>query len=89
MQENPTRICELIVGLGDVEVLGVDDVSGGPLALHTRTRARPTCGDCGGAVWSKGTSLVGLVDLPACGRPARTMWHTWRWRCPHYSVRPE
>ena len=39
MEENPTRVRELIVGLGDVEVLGVDDVPGGPLVLHIRTRA--------------------------------------------------
>ena len=37
MEENPTRICELIVGLGDVEVLGVDDAPGGPLGVHIRT----------------------------------------------------
>ena len=82
MEENPTRICELIVGLGDVEVLGVDDVPGGPLALHIRTRARPPCGGCGGSVWSKGAAVVKLVDLPAFGRPVRLMWHKWRWRCP-------
>ncbi|MXV89574.1 MAG: hypothetical protein F4004_02725 [Acidimicrobiia bacterium] len=71
MEENPTRICELLVGLGEVEVLGVDDKFGGPLELHVRTRARPTCGGCGGSVWSKGTSAVSLVDLPAFGRPVR------------------
>ena len=81
MEENPTRVCELIVRLGDVEVLGVDDAPGGPLVLHIRTRGRPTCGGCGGAVWSKGASAVGLVDLPAFGRPVRLMWHKWRWRC--------
>ena len=82
MEENPTRVCELIVGLGDVEVLGVDDAPGGPLALHIRTRGRPVCGGCGGAVWSKGASAVGLVDLPAFGRPVRLVWRKWRWRCP-------
>ena len=82
MEENPTCICELIVGLGDVEVLGVEDVSGEPLVLHIGRRARPACGGCGGAVWSKGASPVGLVDLPAFGRPVRLVWHKWRWRCP-------
>ena len=82
MVENPTRICELLVGLGDVEVLGVDDEAAGPLAVHVRTRRRPACGGCGGAVWSKGTSPVRLVDLPAFGRPVRLVWHKWRWRCP-------
>ena len=82
MEENPTRICELIVGLGDVEVLGVDDAPAGPLAVHVRTRRRPACGDCGGAVWSKGSAPVRLVDLPAFGRPVRLVWHKWRWCCP-------
>ncbi len=82
MEENPTRICELIVGLGDVEVLGVEDAPAGPLELHVRTKGRPVCGGCGGAVWSKGTSAVRLVDLPAFGRPVRLIWHKWRWCCP-------
>ena len=82
MEENPTRICELIIGLGDVEVLGVDDAPGGPLGVHIRTRARPACGGCGGAVWSKGAAVVKLVDLPAFGRPVRLVWRKWRWRCP-------
>ena len=37
MVENPTRICELLVGLGEAEDLGVDDETGGPLAVHVRT----------------------------------------------------
>ena len=82
MVENPTRICELLVGLGEVEVLGVDDEAAGPLAVHVRTRRRPVCGGCGGAVWSKGSAPVRLVDLPAFGRPVRLVWHKWRWRCP-------
>ena len=63
MEENPTRICELLVGLGDVEVLGVDDAPGGPLGVHIGTRARPACG-CGCRIlcrgWSGGISV--LVD---------------------------
>ena len=73
------RICELIVGLGKVEVLGVDDEPVGPVAVHVRTRRRPVCAGCGGAVWSKGTSAVSPVDLPAFGRPVGLVWHKWRW----------
>ena len=83
MENNPTRVCELIVGLGDVEVLGVEDPPGGPLVVHIGCRgARPTCGGCGGAVWSKGSEPVGLVDLPAFGRPVGLIWRKRRWRCP-------
>ncbi len=44
MEYDPRRMCELLVGLGDVEVLGVDDVAGKPLGVHVRRRvARPPC----------------------------------------------
>ena len=71
MKENPTRICELIVGLGDVEFLGVNDEPCGPLALHIRKRERPACGGCGAPVWSKGTSpgIGGSGDLRAPRAP--------------------
>ena len=72
----------MLVGLGDVEVLGVDDEAGGPLRLHVRRRAeRPDCGVCGGLLWSNGERPVELVDLPAFGRPTRLVWHKRRWRC--------
>ncbi len=50
MEENPTHTCELLVGLGEVEVFGVNDEVGGALGLHVRTRRRLACGGCGGAV---------------------------------------
>ena len=82
MEQDPTRICELLVGLGDVDVVGVVDEPSGPLVVHVRTRHRPVCGGCGGLVWSKDTSAVRLVDLPAFGHPVRLVWHKHRWFCP-------
>ena len=83
MEADPTRVCERLVGLGDVEVLGVDDEAGAPLRVHVRLRApRLACEACGGPLWSDGERLVELVDLPAFGRPARLVWHKRRWRCP-------
>ena len=82
MECDPTRVCELLVGLGDVEVLGVDDEAGEPLRVHIRRRApRPDCARCGGPLWSNGEREVELVDLPAFGRPARVVWRKRRWRC--------
>ena len=82
MECDPTRVCELLVGLGDVEVLGVDDEAGAPLRVHIRRRApRPHCGGCGGLLWSHGVRQVELVDLRAFGRAARLVWHKRRWRC--------
>ena len=34
MEADPTRVCELLAGLGDVEVLGAGDEEGAPLRVH-------------------------------------------------------
>ena len=80
---DPTRVCELLIGLGDVTILGAVDEPGGPLRVHIETRAgRPSCVGCGGPVWSKDQRPIELVDLAAFGRPARLVWHKRRWACP-------
>ena len=75
MEVDPTRVCELLVGLGDVEVLGVDGEAGGPLRVHIGRRApRPGCGSCGGPLWGNGerpvvlrlTSRDGIPVLSDC-----------------------
>ena len=72
MECDPTRMCELLVGLGEVDLVGIDDGGeGAPLVVVIRSRKpRPVCGACDGwLVWSKGFRSVVLVDLPAFGRP--------------------
>ena len=84
METDPTRMCEKLVGLGDVALVGIDDAGDGPLGVVIRSRkARPTCGGCGGRVWSKGFRTAVLVDLPAFGRPVRLRWRKRRWTCPN------
>lgn len=34
---DPIRVCELLVGLGDVAVLGAVDETGGPVRIHIET----------------------------------------------------
>ncbi len=76
-------MCELLVGLPEVNVLGIDDADGDPLAIHVETRCeRPGCPTCGSLAVIKDRPLVTLVDLPAFGRPTRLVWHKRRWRCP-------
>ena len=58
------EVCEVLVGLGDVEVLEAVEREGEPLVVRVRLRGRPVCRGCGGGVWSKGWRDVGLVDLP-------------------------
>ena len=76
-------MCELLVGLGEVDLVGVDDsAEGTPLEVVIRSRKpRPVCEGCGGSVWSKGERSVRLVDLPAFGRPVRLRWRKRRWVC--------
>jgi transposase len=79
---NHTRMCELLVGLPEVNVLGVDDECGGPLRVHVESRVeRVWCRGCGGRAAVKDRPRVELVDLPCFGRPTRLVWHKHRWCC--------
>ena len=69
MEYDPRRMCELLVGLGDVEVLSVVDEQAAPLRIDVRRGAlRPPCSGCGGVLRSDGDRLVELAG-PACVRP--------------------
>ncbi len=86
MEENPIRIAEILLGLKDVNLIGVEDhLDQGvilPLRVHIECRGlRPKCPVGSGESYSKGSSLVELNDLPSFGRPVRLIWHKRRWVC--------
>jgi len=82
LEVDPTRMCELLVGLPEVHVLAVEDVDDGPLVVHIeQAGARPACAGCGGPAAVKDRQVVELVDLPCFGRPARLAWHKFRLAC--------
>jgi transposase len=82
VEVNPTRMCELLVGLPDVNVLGVVDQAARPLQVHVESRAaRPSCRRCGVSPRVKDRPEVELVDLPVFGRQARLVWRKHRWVC--------
>ncbi|MDF1527350.1 MAG: transposase family protein, partial [bacterium] len=88
METNPIRVCELLVGLPDVTVLGVDDLAGGPIRVYVESRmSRPSCVECGTVAVVKDRATVELVDLPAFGRQSRLAWRKHRFRCPHFPSR--
>jgi transposase len=75
-------MCELLVGLPDVVVLGVeqDNVI---LRVHVEgANLHRGCAQCGVVARVKDRSCVELVDLPAFGRPTRLVWHKRRFTCP-------
>ena len=68
METNPIGVCELLVGLPDVTVLGVDGTGTGeaPLRVHVQTRGvEPLCVGCAATVRVKDRDQVS--------------W--WIWRC--------
>jgi transposase len=86
LDTDPTRMCELLVGLPDVVVTGVGDwPSWLRIAIEAR-RERPCCAGCGTAAHGHGRRVVVLVDLPVFGRAARLVWTKRRWRCPSCSI---
>lgn len=76
-------MCELLVGLPVVTLLGIEDVDDGPLEIHVETGVKRTgCAGCGVVARLKDRPAVELVDLPCFGRPVRLIWHKRRWCCP-------
>ncbi|MTV27448.1 transposase family protein [Nitriliruptoraceae bacterium ZYF776] len=77
MSHDPTEMCRLLVGLGDVTVrAGIDSSPTTPLIveIETSVAAAVTCALCGATATIKDRAPVTLVDLPAFGRPARLRW---------------
>ena len=75
MECDPTRLCELLVGLPAVTVLGVVDEPDAPIVVHIESRtSRPSCARCAGVVVVKDRPSVELVDLPCFGRATRSVW---------------
>jgi transposase len=83
---DPARMCELLVGLPEVVVLVIDEVTHGPPRVHVETAGeRPGCTGCGVFAQVRDRPVVELVDLPVFGRAARLLWHKRRWGCPEVS----
>ena len=83
METDPTRMCELLVGLPDVNVIGVAHWPHYLRVVITTRTERPVCSGCDGVVHRHDTDEVELADLPCFGRPTRLVWIKQRWRCPN------
>ncbi len=81
MEADPTRMCELLVGLGDVELVGIDERGvDAPLVVVIRSRRpRPVCESCGSRVWPPGVA-AGFRSQPggvARWYPLGCVGHVW------------
>jgi transposase len=81
VETDPTRIAELLVGLSDVNVLGVEEEGFGITVMIETRGPRPACVGCGVPGRVKDRDEVTLVDLPYAGRPSRLVWRKHRWQC--------
>jgi len=75
-------MCELLVGLPEVNVLGVDDGDDQLVVMIESRGPRPACVGCGRPGRVNDRDVVTLVDLASFGRPSRLLWRKHRWRCP-------
>jgi transposase len=79
---DPIAICERLVGLTDVCIVGLEELDAA-IRVHIESRApRPGCSVCGVLAVVKDRTTVELVDLPCFGRAARLCWRKRRWCCP-------
>lgn len=83
VETDPTRMCELLVGLPEVKVLGVDDQDPSlPVRVHIESLVdQAWCRRCGSRAVVKDRPPVEFVDLPCFGRRTRLVWHKHRWCC--------
>lgn len=78
METNPSRKCELLVGLPGVNDLNVDDLAGEPLRVKVEGRVETRLAGLVPRVRDAGVDQgptnadVELVDLPCFGRPTRS-----------------
>lgn len=82
METDPTRMCELLVGLPGVAVRGVDIRGDGGLEIHVETKPKPVgCPRCGVVAVPKERKVLELVDMVCFGRPVLTVWRKRRYVC--------
>ena len=76
-------MCEILVDLLDVNIMGVEGGHRQPVSVHFECRRVDVgCPECGVLARVKDRDLVSLVDLPMNGRPTRVVWHKRRFFCP-------
>ena len=82
MERNAIRMCEILVGLPEINVLWLDDVPDKALRIGVESRrSGEVCPGCGQNARIKERPSVELADLPAFGRSVELIWRKQRWEC--------
>ena len=81
LETDPRKMLERLVGLPEVNVIGVHSTDD-HVDLHIESvTERPGCRVCGVPAQLKGWREVVLVDLQFGGKSTSLHWHKRRWRC--------
>lgn len=80
MSSDPSRMCELLVGLEAVDVCRVNGHEDELIIEVSSRSAPPVCDSCGELRRLKDRTQVGYVDLPSFGRSTRLVWNKRRWK---------
>jgi transposase len=81
VESDATRMCELLIGLPDVIVLGVVDEPGLLVVQVESAGLLRECLGCREPGRVRARAKVTFVDLPCFGRPTRLVWHKHRLAC--------
>ncbi|KJF15549.1 transposase family protein [Acidithrix ferrooxidans] len=82
MEKDHKAISKILVGLVDINLIGVEDNLGEPLHVHIEcSNSQKQCPTCEGKVHHNGLRVVEVVDLPSFGRKVILFWSKHRWRC--------
>jgi DNA-directed RNA polymerase subunit RPC12/RpoP len=82
MERDPVKMLELVVGMSDVRILGVE-VTSDVIRFELETKDdEASCPRCGIKAELLSIKVEEKVDLPVMGVPSRFIVKRRRWRCP-------
>ena len=82
MERDPVKMLELVLGIPDVRILGVEATERHVRIELESTRDEARCSRCGAEAVLIGSKVEEMVDLPIMGTPSRLLVNRRRWECP-------
>jgi transposase len=82
MERDPVKMLELVIGIPDVRVLGVEVTHSHVRIELESVHDQAVCARCGAAAVLVGRRVEENVDLPIMGTPSRLLVQRRRFECP-------
>lgn len=81
LETDPLRMAAVMLGLRDVNVLGIEEDDDGLVIELERASALPPCSHCGKTVAATGVEIREVPGQPSFGRPTTMSWRLRRFGC--------